>query len=153
MPIAGTINAADRTALQGESNSKPQVYMTAFDYSFAVSGDPGSLTTISKYAVPLGARVIGGWYEIQTTFTSANSTATLALQLVGANDLVTAIAINDASAPWTVDLTKRRPLKGITTQLAAAHNVGIISGVQAVTAGKLFGVVEWLLPDWDSTGH
>lgn len=149
-------DAAHRAATISESQlraSGPLVFSTMFDYDFATSGDPASSTNISSQIVPAGAQIIGGWYKILTTFTSAASTATLAISLVGANDLVTAIAINDASAPWTIDLTKDRPLKSIATVLSANQRVKIISGVQAVTAGKLIGVVNWILPENLSSGH
>lgn len=134
--------------------SAPSLYVTAFDYDFAVSGDPAAGIAISTSYVPVGARVLGGWYEVLTTFTTAGADGgTLALSLVGANDLVTAIAVSDASNPWDVDLTKRRPLKGIATTLTARKQVVITSATQLVTAGKLFGVVEWILPAWNSTGH
>src|SRR3990167_4331826 len=129
----------------------PAVFITTFDYDFAVSGSAGGGIDVSKGTVPVGARVIGGWYEVLTTFTSAADSATIALSLVGDDDLVTAIAINDASNPWDVDLTKRRPLKGISANITVEVIVGITSAVQTLTAGKLFGAVEWIFPDFVST--
>lgn len=131
----------------------PVVYVTLFDYDFGVSADPSSAVVISTHAVPQGARVIGGWYEVKTTFTSSTDAAAVSLQLVGANDLVTAIAISGSGEPWDVDLTKRRPLKGITTALAAAKHIEILRATEAVTAGVLFGAVEWVRPEESSSGH
>ncbi len=132
----------------------PVVYVTLFDYDFGVSGDPSSTTEISTHEVPAGARVLGGWYEVTTTFSSAGADgATLALSLVGANDLITAILISDATNPWDVDLTKRRPLKGIATTLTAKKHIHIIRATQAVEAGVLKGAVEWILPASVSSGH
>lgn len=133
----------------------PLVYATAFDYDFAVSGDAAAGIAISTNFVPVGARVIGGWYEVLTTFTTNGADGgTLALSLVGANDLVTAIAVSDASNPWDVDLTKRRPLKSIAAALTTRKQVVITSATQTTTAGKLFGVVEWIYPaSTDSSGH
>ena len=132
----------------------PVVYVTLFDYDFSVSGDPSSAIDISTHQVPQGARVIGGGYEVTTTFTTAGADGGLpSLQLVGANDLVAAILVSAASNPWDVDLTKRRPLKGITTNLAAAKHVQILRSTQAISAGVLFGAVEWVRPEESSSGH
>lgn len=132
----------------------PQVYTTMFDYSFAVSGEPAAGIAISKHSVPAGANVIGGWYKVTTTFTTAGADGgTVALSLVGANDLVTAIAVNDASNPWDLDLTGDKPLKRIATQLVAEKFVTITSATQLVTAGILIGVVYWVLPEVVSSGH
>lgn len=129
-------------------------HFTMFDYDFAVGGDPSSSTPISSLAIPKGALILGGWYEVLTTFTTASSdSGTVALSLVGADDLVAAIAVDDGSAPWDVDLTKRRPLLSIAAPIAADQFVKAISGVAAVTAGVLMGVVEWVHPDQISSGH
>ena len=146
---------ADRVVAESDNlrAKAPVVYVTMFDYDFSVTNDPSGSTPISNDFVPVGAIVIGGWYEVTTTFTSSGDSATLALSVVGANDLVTAIAIDDGSNPWDVNLTQRRPLKSITTQVATEKQVAILGGVEAVTAGKLIGVVEWILPENRSTGH
>lgn len=147
---------AHRVTANGERGLRafgPVVHATMFDYDFAVTGSIASSTNLSKHAVPAGANVIGGWYKVLTTFTSVGDGATIALSLVGANDLVTAIAINDASNPWDIDLTKERPLKAIATQLVAEKYVAAISTTEVLTAGKLIGVVYWVLPEVVSNTH
>ena len=133
----------------------PVVYVTAFDYDFSVTGNAGTAVAISTHQVPEGARVIGGWYEVITTFTSSGDAAEVNLHVVNADDLVTGIAISGAGNPWDVDLTKRRALKGIAATQAAAQFVKIHrdAGGQDLTAGVLFGVVEWIRPEESSTGH
>lgn len=140
--------AADRLG----DDASSCVHVTPFDYSFAVSGGTQVARTISVGHIPAGAFVIGGWYQVSTTFTSGGS-ATVALHAVGANDLVTAIAIDDASAPYTIDLTKRKPLKRIITQIATSVPVVMTIGTADLTAGVFFGCVEWLPPIRMSSGH
>lgn len=135
-----------------QHSKRPEIYVTTFDYSFAVTGGTQAAFTISTHWVPKSAKVIGGWYQVSTTFTSGGS-ATVALSLVGANDLVTAIAVDDASAPWTIDLTKRKPLKLISTVLAAEKQVVLTVAAADLTAGILFGAVEWMSPTFVSSGH
>lgn len=150
------VDAAHLSSSMREGTARalgPLVYSTMFDYDFAVTGDPSTAKNISTQFVPTGAKVIGGWYKILTTFTSSTSASTPSLQLVGANDLVSAIAINGSGSPWTIDLTKDRPLLAISTTLAASVKVQILRAVEALTAGKLIGVVYWVLPENLSSGH
>lgn len=131
----------------------PSVFATMFDYDFAVTGSIASAKNVSSRAVPAGATVIGGWYKVLTTFTSNTDAGTIAISLVGANDLVTAIAINDASNPWDVDLTKERPIKAIVSALSTEKYVQMLSATEVVTAGKLIGLVYWVVTSNLSSGH
>ena len=132
----------------------PALYVTTFDYDFAVSGGAISAITVSSQDVPVGAQVVGGWYQVSTTFITGGADAgTIALSIVGANDLVTAIAVSDASNPWDIDLTQRKPLKRVVTKIATAVPVVLTIAGQTVSAGVLFGCVEWVLPQNLSSGH
>ena len=158
MPWPTTIPAAKQVEFVVAEKLKlriyaPSVFVTTFDYDFAVSGGSGAITISSQF-VPAGAKVIGGWYQVSTTFSTASADAgTIALSLVGANDLVTAIAVSDASNPWDVDLTGRKPLKLIATVVAAQKQVVLTVATANVEAGVLFGAVEWMLPTNVSSGH
>jgi hypothetical protein len=115
--------------------------------------------------IPKGGIVVAAWYEVVTTFTSSGSNAgTIALSLVGAGDCVTAIAISDASTPWTAGLHGCKPgnpaeatVAGDTQILAAARAAATWIGpvtaekelvatvaVDALTAGKLIFYVEFV---------
>ena len=130
--------------------SRTSLYVTLFDYSFAVSGDPATLD-ISTNLVPAGAKVLGGWYEVDTTFTSSTDTASIALSLVAADDLVTAVAIATAGDVW--DAGSRVYFGPIATTLVAAKRIAMDGAISAVTAGILHGLGEWIIPANDSTGH
>jgi hypothetical protein len=97
--------------------------------------------------IPAGAIITRVFYEVLTNFTSAAGTATIALHLEGANDVVSAIAINDVSTPWN---TGRR--EGIQTGTAAtmikttaARYLTATVGTQALTAGKMNVYVEYIV--------
>lgn len=114
--------------------------------------------------IPPGAIVTRAFYEVVTAFTSAASTATIALKVTGTGDLVAGIAINDASTPWAAGLHGCLPnayaeatVAGDTAILDAARQaaswLGPMSaekeitatvGVQALTAGKLILYVEFV---------
>ena len=100
--------------------------------------------------IPDNAFVVGAWYWVETTFTSATDAGTVALSLEGANDIVSAIAINDGTNPWD---SSAKPVEGITklettsTWLAttAARAVTATVAVEALTAGKLHIWLEYQL--------
>lgn len=99
--------------------------------------------------IPAKAFVVGAWYWVETSFTSAGSTATLAISIEGANDVVSAIAINDGSAPWT---NSAKPVECIpviettSTWLATtvARAITVTTAVQTITAGKLHVFVDYI---------
>lgn len=97
--------------------------------------------------LPKGCTVTKAYYKVLTTFTSATDAATIALKVVSANDLVTAIAISDVSNPWdaggmvvtTATGSMANELAITTTDTEVTATVA----VEALTAGKLVLFVEW----------
>lgn len=94
--------------------------------------------------VPNAAIVVGGGYYVSTTFTSAADTATIALHLESANDIVSAVAINNGGNPWDAgghdivpDMTGSTAVK-----MTEARTLTCTVATQALTAGVLRG---WLL--------
>lgn len=100
--------------------------------------------------LPDNAFITGAWYWVSTTFTSAGDTATIALSIEGANDLVSAIAIDDGSNPW--DGTAL-PVEGIpkieTTstwiRTTASRNLTATVAVEALTAGVAHVFIEYIV--------
>ena len=115
--------------------------------------------------LPDNAIITRAWVDVITTFTSSNDTATIALKAEGANDLVSAIAINDGTNVWDEGqhgaITNNFALDGSAlTQVAmgAARAATLIKttaereltatvATQALTAGKLVLYVEYVLSD------
>lgn len=65
-------------------------------YSFAVDG--GAIGSITLATIPSGVVVLAGVVDVTTALTSGGA-GTMALQLEGANDLITAAAVS--GAPWS----------------------------------------------------
>lgn len=86
-------------------------------------------------------------YNVQTTFTSAGDTATIALHVAGANDLVSAVAINNGGNPWDTSsalvatIADEDPVNWV--QVTADSYITATVAVQALTAGKLIVFAEW----------
>lgn len=97
--------------------------------------------------IPKGAHVTKAYYKVLTTFTSATDAATIALQIVGANDVVSAVAISNGGNPWDAGgLVVGIPTGSMGNELNATTvdtEVVAVVAVEALTAGKLVLWVEW----------
>lgn len=99
--------------------------------------------------VPKGCFVTRALYWVSTTFTSANSTATIALSIATANDVVSAAAINAGGTPWTtttVPVVTVPILATLSTNfhVTADSELTATVAVEALTAGKMVIWVEWI---------
>ncbi len=97
--------------------------------------------------IPKNAIVTFAAYDVLTTFTSAADTATIAVKIVAANDVVSAVAINDGANPWDAGLFETIPkVETSSTWLTTTANseVTFTVAVQALTAGKLVLWVSWM---------
>ena len=122
------------------------VRSTPFEYDFDDDAGAVGTLTISRN-IPEGARVIGGEYKVETTFTSATDAGTIALGADVAGDLVTAAAISvgtafDAASPVGLLLGTKD-----TVTVTTAEGIKLTFAVEAITAGKLRGYVLWTFDD------
>jgi hypothetical protein len=118
------------------------VRWTPFDYDFDVAA--GALGTyLLSRKIPSGAKVIGGFYEVDTTATSSSDAGTLSLGINAAADLMAATAIStgttwDAAGPVLLPLSTKD-----TVLLTADRQVTGVIGAEVWTAGKLHGALAW----------
>jgi len=92
--------------------------------------------------IPINAVVCGGFVNVITTFSSAGADAgTIALQVQGANDLVTATAISAGGDIWDAGLRaivpKANTPESTGIKLTAARELSAVVGGQALLTGKL----------------
>lgn len=90
--------------------------------------------------IPDDAIVVGGFVEVNTAFDSADDTATVAISVEGANDIITAAAVS--GAPWSTTgrkaiVPKANTPESTAIKLSAAREITATVAVQALTAGKL----------------
>lgn len=114
-------------------------------YSFAVDGGAqGTIVMRSNDGpIPSGSYILGGVLEVTTQLDSLGS-ATVAVQVEGANDTVTATAFG--SAPWSS--TGRKDVipdsTGSTSVLTTApKNPSIVIAVADLTAGVFNLILEY----------
>lgn len=98
--------------------------------------------------IPKKAVVKFAAYKVLTTFTSATDAATIAVSIVSANDVVSAIAISNGGNPWDAAVAQETVPKIETSSTwlttTADSEVTFTVASEALTAGKLVIWVEWL---------
>ena len=142
------------------------VFDTASNDSAGVSNKTAAAHPSGVF-IPDNAIITNAFYEVNTTFTSAGSTATIAVMAESAGDLVAGIAINAGTAPWNsglhgtlatapnlgADAAHDSALEvialyaGLLVKIDGQEEVTFTVGVQALTAGKLTLYVEYVLGD------
>jgi hypothetical protein len=95
--------------------------------------------------IPKGSVITKAYYRVLTTFTSATDAATIALSIVGANDVVSAVAISNGANPWDAGNFATIVTATVSTWLATTADSAVTAtvAVEALTAGKLVLWVEW----------
>lgn len=139
------------------------VYDTALNDSSGVSNKTVAAHGLGVY-LPTKAVIINSWWDVITTFTSANDSATIALSVQSAGDIVAAIAIATTGDVWDAGLHgglhgsyAEATVSGDTAILDAARKAAsylkltaereltATVAVQALTAGKAVLFVEYVI--------
>jgi len=137
---AAELNLLDEGATEpGDAAWAGLLRVAKVEYDFAVDG--GAVSAIGLGVnIPDNAVIVMASVDVLTTLTSSGDTATGAISVEGANDIVTAIAINDGGNPWDVGIG---PLIAVDptdsskhVKTSAAKAVTFTIAVEAVTAGK-----------------
>lgn len=98
-------------------------------------------------SLPINAIVYGGFYDVNTAFTSAGgNTGTIAISLEAANDLLTATAVSVA----TLGTLGRKAIVPVATAASAvkgtaAREITCTVAGQVLTAGKLTGFLLYVV--------
>lgn len=111
---------------------------------FDADGEDNPLQAVKAHALPVklpaNAVIVGGVVDVVKTFTSKNDTATIAISVAQANDIVAAKAINATGDVWDAGLQAIIPKANTpeTTgiKLTAEKAITFTVGVEALTAGK-----------------
>lgn len=110
--------------------------------------------TVAKHGLgvylPDNAIVDRAWYEVLTTFTSADDSATIALGVDTDAEagIKAAIAISNGANPWDEGLhegIQGGAIANALTKLTASRELCATVAVQALTAGKLRLYVEYVV--------
>ena len=151
--LGSTAAELDAVADQSASAADGLGALKAARFTFDPTATAGMRTQAAHglgVTLPDDAIVLGGGLEILTTFTSTaggTDKATIALHIQGANDLITATAIESGTfwdaVAWKVIVPDALAAAGVATpiKLTAAREVTATVGTCALTGGKFVG---WL---------
>jgi hypothetical protein len=118
-----------------EGSRNPKAWTGYYDFTV----DGGAMTTITLRSndgpLPIGSYVTGGLLDVTTQFTTGTS-ATGALTVEGANDLVSATIVSGAPFSTTGQKDIVPDATGSTAlELTAARNPALVVGTGTITAG------------------
>lgn len=135
------------TVKEGVPGGRKKIARGIYDFT----QDGGLVSTIPLMGgtlIPSGATITGGFIEVHTQLTSGGS-ATIAVQVNAANDILTAVAV----ASWTTGVKNilPAPTAGALTastavRTTANRDISIVIAVAALTAGKFSVVLEYTDP-------
>jgi len=105
--------------------------------------DPSNKTVgakVTTFQLPAHAVIVGGFFDVNTAFTSAANTAQIAISVEAANDIQTAAAVS--GAPYSTIGRKAITPKANTPESTSvkttiARSITFTISVQDLTAGKL----------------
>lgn len=133
VPVVGPAGSPGATGGIGPAGPAGTSYYALIGTLDATSG-----IAVGTHALAssLGAKVIvqQAFMAITSTFTSATSHATVALQVIAANDLLGAITITDLPALGGVDLVPNSSGNDITT--VGVTFPAVVVGTEALTGGR-----------------
>lgn len=113
-------------------------------FTYDVDEDGGEIGPIglARHRVPAGTVILGGCIDVIETFESANDSATIAISIEAANDVVAAVAISNGGNPWDAGLHAVVPVwSNPATWIKATvdRDIRITVGTQNLTKGRLRG--------------
>ena len=126
---------------QGLENAKKVAY---FEYDFSKDGGAVGDITLRGSALPIGAIVNMGLIHVQTAVTSGGS-ATLALKLINAEDVVAATAKASLTLNALLDTVPDGTAATSVRIVTAGTKLVATVAVAALTAGKLIVPLEYYI--------
>ncbi len=138
------------TQLDGSADGQGNLRVCRVTYDFGINGGAVSAINLGQ-SIPDNALIVGGFVDVITTLTSAGDTATGAISVEGADDIVVAIAINDGSDPWDAGqqaiIPKANTPETTAVKLTAIRSPTFTIAVEAVTAGAFVCFLYYVLSD------
>ena len=118
-----------------------------FVFDCAVAGNLPIGAHGTGVTLPIHAIVVGGFVDVNTAFTSTNSTSTIAISVQAANDIISATAVS--GAPYSTIGRKAITPKANTPEstsvkCTAAREITVTVAVEALLTGKLTGYLYYV---------
>jgi len=115
-------------------------------YDFATQGGTQGAIVLTSDQLADGHVVKNAYYQVDATLTSATDAATVAISIEGADDLVSAIAINNNNNPWDqgAGWVQMIPDNAVGNFIDITDNRSLTAtvGVEDLTAGTIVFILE-----------
>ena len=138
----------------GSVNGLGALRVARFTYDTAGTDSAGAAnTTVAAHGtgvtIPIYGIVVGGFIDVNTAFDSAAGSATIAIKVEGANDIISAVAVGDTGSPFgsigrKAIVPKANTPESTSVKASAAREITCTVAVQALTAGKLTGYLYYV---------
>lgn len=119
-----------------------------FEFDAGVTANRTIAAHGTGVTIPANAIVVGGFFDVNTLFTSASTnTGTIAISVEGANDIQTAAAVSGApyaSIGRKAIVPKANTPETTSVKASTAKEITCTVAVAALTAGKLTGYLYYV---------
>lgn len=116
-----------------------RLHLARATYDFSVDGGAQAAHGLGV-TLPDNAVICGGFIDVSTTLTSADDSATIAVHILTANDIVNAVSIVAGGTNWDAGIRaiipKANTPESTGIKLTSAKEITATIAVQNVTAGK-----------------
>lgn len=155
--VTVTQSVAEIAALTGSVDNIPQSLSKRIVLKFDATGGKtaGTYNLVQlngeSFTLPDNARVMRGWYETQTTFTSATDAATISLGIATDDvaGLKAAIAISNGANPYDAGLGELIQTGTVANAsektTAATRTIDAVVATESLTAGVLVVVLDYVV--------
>jgi hypothetical protein len=145
---AAELNELDHDASVADGHGRVRVARATYDIS---GGDDGTVGSHGLgVTIPDNAIILDGVIDVITTFTdNADDSATIAIQVEGGNDIVTATAISGGSDIWDAGLQDIIPDGAAANMVktTAAKEITAVVADDEIDAGKLVVFLRYVVSE------
>lgn len=142
------IDAASKQSVQNVDGIHP-LQVARFTFDAGVAANQSIAAHGTGVTLPAHAVIVGGFFDVNTVFTSAGGNAgTIAIHVEGANDIQTAAAVS--GAPYSTIgrkaiVPKASTPESTSVKTTAAREITCTVAGQILSAGKLTGFLEFVV--------
>ena len=144
---AEEINKLDATNIVPNPNPWASISRWArISYNFSSNGGAQGTVNLTG-TIPNNSIIIGGFVDVTTSLASSSNSANCSLGIVNSGDLVSLIAINNGSSPWSIGIKSIIPngTGGNAIKLPSNKIVDFVISSEDLTVGTFDLWLEYLI--------
>jgi hypothetical protein len=134
--------------INGDNNGLGVLRVARFTFDAGIAANRTIAAHGTGVTIPIHAIVVGGFFDVNTAFTSAETnTGTIAISVQGANDIQAAAAVS--GAPYSTVgrkaiVPKANTPESTSVKTTAAREITCTVAVAALLTGKLTGYLYYV---------